>query len=229
MLRQHDITMHDLVDMAEKEERRKEALVCGFTPFQRSQAFVWLITFLTYTSFHMSRKPVSVVKSALHPTDFDNVTNPGFYPFNEDVNPFDVAGAGFNVAGAGNDAVNAHYTCRKWSTDRSYCVRFASVAGQTYGDSSFALGKHRGYECREALDINSSTWANESSKYCWVIEANRTALTSAQESALCPKVSKERQCIFYSQYTDSKVPAPDDTRDVAKMWKRAPAWLNPFA
>ena len=79
--------MHDLVDMAEREELRKQMVFCGLTPFQRSQAWVWFITFLTYTSFHMSRKPVSIVKSALHPTNYNNVTNPGFYPFNEDVNP----------------------------------------------------------------------------------------------------------------------------------------------
>ena len=91
------------------------------------------------------------------------------------------------------------------------------------------LGKHRGYECREALDINRSTWANESDKFCWVIEANRSALSADLERVMCPSISDERFCIFYAQYTDSKVPAPDDTRDPLKMWRKAPSWLNPYA
>ena len=53
----------------------------------RYQALIWLLTFLSYTAYHMTRKVPSVVKSTLNPKvmfdTFGNAINPdeGWYPF----------------------------------------------------------------------------------------------------------------------------------------------------
>lgn len=61
--------------------------------FRRHQALVFVLTFLTYTCFHMSRKPYSIVKSTLHPPKYTAIhahcykhekhVATGYPPFNQ--------------------------------------------------------------------------------------------------------------------------------------------------
>ncbi|EDQ92550.1 uncharacterized protein MONBRDRAFT_17222 [Monosiga brevicollis MX1] len=55
------------------------------TRLRKYQLMVLLLTFLTYMSYHLTRKVTSVVKSTLNPKvddDWDNI-NSGWYPFNK--------------------------------------------------------------------------------------------------------------------------------------------------
>ena len=67
---------------------------------------VFVLTFLAYACFHMSRKPPGIVKSILHPqspigqSTYNPIKKPGWYPFNEDVLPLDVGKVGFSIDGA---------------------------------------------------------------------------------------------------------------------------------
>jgi len=49
--------------------------------FRKHQVRVWLITFLAYATFHITRKPFSVVKSSLNPDENDDTR--GWSPFNK--------------------------------------------------------------------------------------------------------------------------------------------------
>ncbi len=77
-------------------------------PFKatRSPRWVLILTFLAYASFHMSRKPPSIIKPVLHPTSpdgnsaYDAAADPGWAPFSQDLIPSRVQRAGlFHCAG----------------------------------------------------------------------------------------------------------------------------------
>lgn len=56
---------------------------CSLSPSARHNCykfFVLILTFFIYASYHMSRKPISIVKSVLNPSA--NSTQPGWPPFN---------------------------------------------------------------------------------------------------------------------------------------------------
>ena len=46
--------------------------------------FILIITFITYCSFHVSRKPISVVKTVLEPPEDENSPKKGWAPFDSD-------------------------------------------------------------------------------------------------------------------------------------------------
>ena len=60
---------------------------------KREKIIVFVLTFFVYASFHLSRKPPSVVKGVLHPqspggkSTFNPDTNPGWSPFSQDLDP----------------------------------------------------------------------------------------------------------------------------------------------
>jgi len=61
--------------------------------FTRLKWTAFVLTFFAYTSFHLSRKPASIVKNVLHPSSpdgqstYNKVTHPGWAPFNQDLVP----------------------------------------------------------------------------------------------------------------------------------------------
>ena len=90
-------------------------IVLGFDEHQRLQARMFVLTFLAYTCFHMTRKPQSIVKSVMHPVSatgrskYDPVLNPGWAPFNQDVVPEVVSSVGLQISNA-RDA-SGRYKC----------------------------------------------------------------------------------------------------------------------
>jgi len=73
------------------------------------------LTFIAYCSFHLTRKVPGVLKSTLHPqsatgtSSYDEVNNPGWAPFNEDLVPGSVAKKGYQVSGLGSIADGAFF------------------------------------------------------------------------------------------------------------------------
>ena len=63
---------------------------------KRYQYGVMVLTFLSYASFHATRKVPSIVKTVLHPLSsegkptYDKKENPGWRPFSDDVDPYQV-------------------------------------------------------------------------------------------------------------------------------------------
>ncbi len=81
----------------------------------RVRAF--LLTYLAYTCFHLTRKVPSIVKSVLHPLSstgrsaYDVKTNPGWEPFNQDLVPEQVSKNGYMVTGSDDVRVDGKYSC----------------------------------------------------------------------------------------------------------------------
>ena len=98
------------------------------------KALIFVLTFFSYASFHMSRKPPSIVKSVLHPTSpkgnsiWNNVTNPGWRPFNEDLLPKDVSKTGYDVDFAGIAVANGDFYCTNKTTD-GICTKYSLGSG----------------------------------------------------------------------------------------------------
>ena len=69
----------------------------------RYRVRIFIVTFLAYTCFHMSRKPQGMVASILHPqspigeSTWNPVSKPGWAPFNQDVDPREVLKKGMEV------------------------------------------------------------------------------------------------------------------------------------
>eukprot|EP00731_Ephydatia_muelleri_P030045 Em0021g568a len=69
----------------------EKANLCSFHPNFSYKFFVYLLTFITYTTYHLARKPFSVVKAVLCPqcsvANLTNYSGPtGWAPFNEGKN-----------------------------------------------------------------------------------------------------------------------------------------------
>ncbi|KAH9256913.1 hypothetical protein BASA81_004734 [Batrachochytrium salamandrivorans] len=91
----------------------------------RIRAFV--LTFLAYMCIHIVRKPSSVLKSVLHPQDsFDFELNPGWAPFNHDLDPRFVSERGLKVSHSiDSEQENGLYACHLYSPrDDRICVSY---------------------------------------------------------------------------------------------------------
>ena len=126
------------------------------------QARIFVITFLAYTCFHMSRKPQGMVASILHPqspigeSTWNPVTKPGYAPFNQDVDPRIVLQQGMEVTYKqdldhdshphGYKAATGDYKCRHKMTKTyrgagatpaktiSYCTSYYRDSGDAPND-----------------------------------------------------------------------------------------------
>ena len=99
---------------------------------KRHRNAVLVLTFLSYMSYHATRKVPSIVKTVLHPLSsngkptYNKVTKPGWHPFNDDVDPFRVALDGYDVSSAGVEKVNGDYDCQN-KTDAGACIDFKNA------------------------------------------------------------------------------------------------------
>lgn len=98
----------------------------------------FILTFFAYTSFHLSRKPSSIVKNVLHPSSPDGqstwnpVTHPGWAPFNQDLVPATVAKHGFAVIGGGDSSIDGLYQCANF-TATGDCAVYTLPSGTGKG------------------------------------------------------------------------------------------------
>lgn len=94
------------------------------------QYAVMVLTFLSYMSFHATRKVPSIVKTVLHPLSsegkptYDKKTNPGWRPFSDDVDPFVVTEDGYHIGKAGVSQVNGDYDCKSKNPDDHFCISY---------------------------------------------------------------------------------------------------------
>lgn len=193
-----------------------DQLGLGTGRMMRYRLLVLGLTFLTYTSFHMSRKAPSIVKGALHPhvesdhsnTNWNPVNNPGWSPFSDDLNPSIVGPKGYTVTGSVVCAANAHYECigliqRTDYYNATYCPRFRTE------DKAFHL---RLIEQNDPVRFKAvcDTAESETSKTtgCWVLAADRAALDNSTQQDLCVNET----CILYVQPSGHLIPAPEDDK-----------------
>jgi len=97
----------------------------------RAQAF--LLTYLAYVCFHLTRKVPSVVKSTMHPLSatgasaFDAETDPGWAPFNQDLVPFRVSQEGLEAKGAVEELWNGEFQCNSsFFTNNDPCKTYVN-------------------------------------------------------------------------------------------------------
>ena len=103
---------------------------------RRGQARAFMLTFLSYASFHLCRKVPSVQKSVLHPQakssgvpSYDAEANPGWAPFNDDLVPERVSLTGFSVSGDGGAHVSGEYGCAEASWNVSCSLYECATSG----------------------------------------------------------------------------------------------------
>lgn len=121
--------------------------------FTRLKWSAFVLTFLAYTSFHLSRKPASIVKDVLHPSSpsgeskYDPAVDPGYYPFNQDLVPSDVAKAGMSVgddSGAGEELGGVFLCGTHNVTAKGVCRAFYKSDGSGGTYSLFRERHHDG-------------------------------------------------------------------------------------
>eukprot|EP00941_MAST-03F_sp_MAST-3F-sp1_P000403 g403.t1 len=89
--------------------------------YRFNRFLVLALTFISYASFHMTRKVPSIVKPVLHPQastglpTYNAITNPGWMPFNADVDPVQVSKDGYVVTGSGVTDIDGTYLCTKFA------------------------------------------------------------------------------------------------------------------
>lgn len=133
---------------------------------------VFVLTFLAYMSFHLSRKPASIVKSTLHPSSpngyskFNPVTDPGYSPFNRDLDYREVAKVGYHIWDT-TDEVTGDYACQAFGTGdlSDVCV--------SYIRSPAAYLNYTGY--------------GTTSEHCWEILTGKEVPLFVQNRADAPK------------------------------------------
>lgn len=96
-----------------------------------------------------------MLKAVLHPQDhFDPVTNPGWAPFNQDLDPRRVSKAGYVVSGSRFPGVNGLYLCaHSEESCQLYLLRNSSGLG---------LARVTNDVCRKLVDEYTE-------EYCWVL------------------------------------------------------------
>jgi OPA family glycerol-3-phosphate transporter-like MFS transporter 1/2 len=193
----------------------------------RYRVLVLVLTFFTYASFHMSRKAPSIVKGALHPhvesaktsQDWNPVTNPGWEPFADDLDPTRVSASGYAVelsyiCEVNSDGGAGVYRCAaggmRVATDYyniSYCARYVADNGKFHlrllsaGDDPKAVG-------------GCSRHGANSSAGCWVINGVYKKLSTKERNALCVQHEKLKSpdCTLYVQPGGHLIPAPGDDK-----------------
>jgi hypothetical protein len=124
------------------------------------QYSVMLLTFLAYMSFHATRKVPSIVKTVLHPLSsngkptYNKHKKPGWRPFSDDVDPYEVTKHGYHVSGAGTESINGEYDCKTKSKEDDFCVAYAKK-----GDASMSLRVGN-------FSIQESSYCEKNA--CWV-------------------------------------------------------------
>ena len=193
----------------------------------RYRLLVLALTFFTYASFHMSRKAPSIVKGALHPhvesaktsQDWNSVTNPGWDPFADDLDPTRVSLSGYAVelsyiCEVNSDGGAGVYRCAAGGMrvateyyNLSYCARYVS------GNGKFHLRLLSEQDDPKAVGGCSRHGAN-SSVGCWVINGIYKELTAKEQGALCVRHqhSKQPDCTLYVQPGGHLIPAPGDDK-----------------
>lgn len=188
----------------------------------RYRALVLGLTFMSYMLFHMSRKAPSIVKDPLHPhvesaggRMWNPVTNPGWSPFSDDLNPSVVAAKGYTVTGSNICEANADLDCIEQDVDgsfydQSYCRRFQSV------DQKFQMRLVDANDPVRVRNICVKYGLEKKSinNTCWVLSARYNNLTIHEQDAFCQQQnnSAHKSCILYVQPTGHLIPAPADDK-----------------
>ncbi len=201
----------------------------------RYRLLVLALTFFTYASFHMSRKAPSIVKGALHPhvqssheaSDWNPVTNPGWLPFAEDLDPENVSAHGYDVSlsqicEANSDGHAGTYKCADGGGrvfhgpgyNLSYCAHYAST-----GDGGkFNLRLVDATDAPHARNLCVKHGAENGTVGCWVLNGNAQQLSAHERAQLCTKhvnAQKNRtyyDCTLYVQPSGQLIPAPADDK-----------------
>lgn len=200
-----------------------DSLGLGSGRFLRYRLLVLILTFFTYTSFHLSRKAPSIVKGILHPhvesnnleDEWNTVNNPGWSPFSDDLNPSIVGPKGYTVSGSHICEANGKYFCLGMKIDESYynlsyCPDYRNTNGKfsltivSPADSSRVKRLCNG----EGVTIHNNTG-------CWVLQADFKNLTTNERKSLCTAVAgdpSKHDCVLYVQPGGHLIPAPTDDK-----------------
>ena len=171
------------------------------------QYSVMLLTFLAYMSFHATRKVPSIVKTVLHPLSsdgkptYDRKEKPGWRPFSDDVDPFEVTKHGYKVSGAGTPLVNGDYDCK--IKEDGICVNYGKK-----GDEAVSLRVGN-------FTIKDSTYCDKNA--CWVFaheHSNRTDIYYYQEDSFMIPAEKSD---LSDDYKWKITPLATDSDDIPEL------------
>jgi len=172
---------------------------------QLYQYSVLLLTFLAYMSFHATRKVPSIVKTVLHPLSsdghptYDKREKPGWRPFSDDVDPYEVTKHGYHVSGAGTLFVNGDYDCKTKSPVDDFCMVYAKQ-----GDSTISLRVGN-------FTIKDSTYCDDNA--CWVFirdSSNSSVIYYYQEDSFMIPAEKSDLSDDYKWHPTSRASDSDD-------------------